>query len=501
MNFQKRYNEIWFLVGSQHLYGKETLEKVQIQAKEICHYIDSKCHVKLVFKPVLTSSDDITRTIKEANYSEVCAGIVVWMHTFSPAKMWIQGLKRLQKPLLHFHTQYNAEIPWNRIDMNFMNLNQSAHGGREFGFIFTRLELNRKIIVGHWKKPGICERICNWMDLVVAWECFQKMKIARIGDNMREVAVTEGDKVSAQVKFGFTVNGYGPDDVEEHIKNVSDLSISDLVEEYYDSYIIEDDLKQGGRKNQSLYHAAQIELGLKSFLESGGFEAFTDTFENLGEIRQLPGIAVQRLMESGYGFGGEGDWKTAALVRFMKILGENRSGGASFMEDYTYNYGGEKSCVLGAHMLEVCPSISSEVPQCIIRPLGIGGKEDPVRLVFNGNSGSCVNVSLIDLGHRFRLIVNAIECLEVEDVLSNLPVARAYWEPKPNFQSATEAWILAGGAHHTCLSQNVSIDELRDFAELADIECLVIDNSLDINQFRQDMKINDVYYHLNSKHY
>ncbi|MCB0450898.1 MAG: L-arabinose isomerase, partial [Confluentibacter sp.] len=377
--------EIWFVTGSQHLYGEETLRQVASNSQQIVKGLNASSHipVSIVFKPTVKTPDEITNVCQEANAEKNCIGIITWMHTFSPAKMWIRGLSILNKPICHLHTQFNAEIPWATIDMDFMNLNQSAHGDREFGFIMSRMRIKRKIVVGHWESENVHKKIGNWSRVVLGWDELQNLKVARIGDNMREVAVTEGDKVEAQIRFGFSVNGYDSSDIIKHLDKVTDKELNDLLAVYETSYRLTPSLLKGGAQRQSLVDAAKIELGLRAFLEEGGFKAFTDTFENLGNLKQLPGIATQRLMADGYGFGGEGDWKTAAMVRALKVMNYGLEGGTSFMEDYTYHFTPEKSFVLGSHMLEICPSISDGKPSCEVHPLGIGGKEDPARLVFN----------------------------------------------------------------------------------------------------------------------
>ncbi|MEM6318928.1 MAG: L-arabinose isomerase [Bacteroidota bacterium] len=493
-----RQLEIWFLTGSQHLYGEATLKQVTKHSKKIAKALDRTeiIPIKIKYKALLTTPDEILRCCKAANKSDRCIGLIMWMHTFSPSKMWINGLKILTKPLLHLHTQFNAEIPWSTINMDFMNLNQSAHGGREFGFITTRMKLNRKVVVGHWKDTKVAEKIAIWARVAAAWQATQTMNIARLGDNMRQVAVTEGNKVSAQMQFGYSVNGYGMGDLVEYIDAVSEQQIDQTVEAYLTDYKVVKSLRKKGKQHSALREAARIEVGLQSFLEVGGFTAFTDTFENLTGLRQLPGIAVQRLMAKGYGFGAEGDWKTAALVRTMKVMATGLDGGNSFMEDYTYHFNPQRMAVLGAHMLEICPSIAQAKPTCEIHPLGIGGKADPVRLVFNAAAGSALNASMIDLGNRFRLLVNKVEAVDITEKLSKLPVARALWTPHPDLKTGAAAWILAGGAHHTCYSQNLSVEYLEDFAEMAGIELVVIDEHTRIREFKQQLRNNEVYYYL-----
>ncbi len=490
--------EVWFITGSQHLYGEETLKQVAANSAEIVKGLNgsSLVPIKLVHKDTVKTPDEITQVMLEANNTKNCIGIITWMHTFSPAKMWINGLSLLKKPICHFHTQFNAEIPWDKIDMDFMNLNQSAHGDREFGFIMSRMRKKRKVIVGHWKNETTQRKVGNWLRVALGWDELQHLKVARIGDNMRQVAVTEGDKVAAQIKFGVAVNGYDSSDVVRHIDAVSDSDLDNLLKEYENEYNLTDSLKEGGDKRQSLIDAARIELGLRAFLKEGGFKAFTDTFENLGKLKQLPGLAVQRLMADGYGFGAEGDWKTAALLRAMKVMTQGLEGGTSFMEDYTNHFTADRDYVLGSHMLEICPTIAEGKPSCEVHPLGIGGKEDPVRLVFNSPKGPALNASLVDMGNRFRLIVNEVEAVEPEADLPNLPVARVLWDPKPNMDTAVTSWILAGGAHHTVYTQALTTEFLEDFADIAGIELLVIDDKTTVREFKDKINANEAYYHM-----
>ncbi|PWJ35027.1 L-arabinose isomerase [Sediminitomix flava] len=498
----KRTYEIWFATGSQHLYGEETLKQVADHSSQIVNYLDASenLSVKLVYKPILTTPDQIYQLCLEANNTEDCVGIVTWMHTFSPAKMWINGLRALQKPMLHLHTQFNRDIPWGDIDMDFMNLNQSAHGDREFGFINTRLRLNRKVVVGHWKDEQVIKQIDTWARVATAKADLQGGKFARIGDNMRYVAVTEGDKVSSEIKFGFSVNGFGIEDLTAHVDAVSDANVLALVEQYESEYNLAPNLMADGEMRASLLDAARIELGLRSFLEEGEFLGFTDTFENLGTLKQLPGLAVQRLMADGYGFGGEGDWKTAALLRASKVMAKGLKGGTSFMEDYTYHFNPENPAVLGAHMLEICPSIADAKPKCEVHPLGIGGKEDPVRLVFNSPAGAGLNASLITMGDRFRLLVNTVNAVEPEADLPNLPVARVLWNPLPDMNTALKAWILAGGAHHTVYSQALTAEFMEDFADMFDIELVTIDEHTRMQSFKESLRVNDLYYQLRKEY-
>lgn len=490
--------EIWFVTGSQHLYGEETLNEVASDSKAIVSGLNDSKHlpVKIVWKDTVKTADEITDICQEANANKNCIGIVTWMHTFSPAKMWIKGLSLLKKPICHLHTQFNAEIPWGKIDMDYMNLHQSAHGDREFGFMMSRMRKKRKVIVGHWQTDRVQHKLGIWSRVVLGWDELQHLKVARIGDNMRNVAVTEGDKVAAEMKFGMAVNGYDSSDVVAHIDKISEEQVNDLLKIYEADYNLTAELKEGGKKRSSLEDAAKIELGLRSFLEEGGFKAFTDTFENLGELKQLPGIAVQRLMADGYGFGAEGDWKTAALLRAMKVMAVGLKEGTSFMEDYTYHFTPQKSYVLGSHMLEICPSIAEAKPTCEVHPLGIGGKEDPVRLVFNAPKGEALNASLIDMGNRFRLIVNEVEAVAPEADLPHLPVARVLWDAKPNLEVAATSWILAGGAHHTVYTQALSTEFLEDFADIAGIELLVIDDKTGIREFKDKINANEAYFHL-----
>ncbi|GAB3325677.1 L-arabinose isomerase [Larkinella ripae] len=488
--------EAWFITGSQHLYGDETLRQVAEHSRTLVDYLNQSARipVKVVFKTVLTGPDEIYRLCQEANSSPNCIGLMTWMHTFSPAKMWINGLKILHKPLLHLHTQFNQDIPWESIDMDFMNLNQSAHGDREFGFITARLRLDRKVVVGHWKDPEVHERLSVWTRVAAAWHDLQGARFARFGDNMREVAVTEGDKVEAQIKFGYSVHGYGVGDLVAYINQVSDQEISALVDEYEQRYQIVAALQKTGLRHAALRDAAKIELGLRSFLTDHRIKGFTDTFEDLHGLSQLPGIAAQRLMADGYSFGGEGDWKTAALGRAIKVMGAGLPGGSSFMEDYTYHLSPNAHRVLGAHMLEIDESIADGKPSCEIHPLSIGGKADPVRLVFNVAPGAALNASVVDMGNRFRLLVNEVDVVPTEQPLPKLPVARVLWNAKPNLKTAAAAWILAGGAHHTVFSKAITPEYLEDFAEIAGIEYVLINEETRIPSFKQELRWNEVFY-------
>jgi L-arabinose isomerase len=488
--------EAWLVTGSQHLYGAEILKKVAAHSLEIVSGLNAGRHiaVHIVCKPTVTSSEAITQLFQDANASPDCIGIIAWMHTFSPAKMWIGGLKILQKPLLHLHTQFNRDIPWDAIDMDYMNLNQSAHGDREFGFMVSRMRLQRKVVTGHWEDEGLQQSMDTWCRAACGWHDWQGAQFVRFGDNMRQVAVTEGDKVEAQLQLGFGVNTHGVGDLAAAIREIPEESIDNLLTEYEKAYTLADSLAKGKPARQSLREAARIEAGLRAFLEKGKFKGFTDTFEDLHGLNQLPGIAVQRLMAEGYGFAAEGDWKTASLVRAMKVMAAGMQGGNSFMEDYTYHFEPDNQMVLGSHMLEICPSIALEKPTCEIHPLGIGGKADPVRLVFTAAPGSAINVSLVDMGERFRLIVNEVETIVPLHPLPKLPVARALWIPQPDMVTGCTAWIYAGGAHHTCFSQNLTVAHMRDFAEMAGLECIVIDANTRIAELKNELRWNDVFY-------
>jgi L-arabinose isomerase len=485
--------EVWFVTGSQHLYGPETLKQVADDSSSIAASFDRspEIPVKVIFKPVLTTPESITELCTEANVSKNCIGMITWMHTFSPAKMWIRGLSILQKPFLHLHTQINRDIPWGSIDMNFMNLNQAAHGDREFGFIGTRMRLNRKVVVGHFEDPETVSKIAVWVRAALAYNDSINMKVARFGDNMRDVAVTEGNKVSAQIQMGYSVYGYGIGDLVKYVNAADDASINRLLEEYGSEY----KLTREVAASDTLRESARIEAGMEAFLTDGNFKAFTTTFEDLHGLKQLPGLAVQRLMAKGYGFGAEGDWKTAALVRSMKVMAQGLKGGTSFMEDYTYHMDPSGMKVLGAHMLEVCPSIALGKPAVEVHQLSIGGKEDPARLVFKTAPGIALNASLIDLGNRFRLIVNTVEVSECPD-MPNLPVASVLWKPLPDLKRAAEAWILAGGAHHTGFSTSISPEYLEDFAGMTGVEYLLIDENCDLPAFRKELRWNEIFYHI-----
>jgi L-arabinose isomerase len=485
--------EFWFVTGSQHLYGPETLAQVAEDSKKIVEGLDSDpiMSYRIIYKPTVKTPEEIYKLCIEANADENCAGIITWMHTFSPSKMWIGGLSELRKPILHLHTQFNRDIPWNEIDMDFMNLNQSAHGDREHGFIGARMGISRKVVVGYWESPKVRGKIASWMRTAAAFISGRQLKVVRFGDNMRQVAVTEGDKVEAQIKFGWAVNTHGVGDLVKKVNEVSEEQIDKKIDEYKVKYEFAEDVKTG-EKYQAIKEQVRIELGMRAILEEGGFSAFTTTFEDLWGLKQLPGMAVQTLMESGYGFGGEGDWKTSAMVHIMKVMAGGE--GTSFMEDYTYHMEPGNELVLGAHMLEVCPTIASTKPTVEVHALGIGGKEDPARLVFDGADGSAVCVTLIDMGNRFRLIINEVDAVKPIKQMPKLPVARIMWKPLPSLEESAEAWIYAGGAHHTIFSFKVTSEQLIDWAEMAGIEYVLINKDTDVLKLRNELKWNDIYW-------
>ncbi len=490
--------EIWFVTGSQHLYGPGPLKQVAANSQQVVDGLNGskRMALPLVFKSLVTRPEEIRQVCQQAGSETNCAGLILWMHTFSPSKMWIGGLKALRKPFLHLHTQFNRDLPWGEIDMDFMNLNQAAHGDREAGFIHTRLRLNRKVVVGHWSDPEVQDRIGAWMRVARAWHDWQGAEFARFADNMRYVAVTEGDKVSAEACLGYSVNHHAVGDLVQHVNAASDAAVTKLCAEYEERYAVAAPLRKGGARHDSLRDGARIELGLRSFLEDGNFKGFTTNFQDLHGLKQLPGLAVQRLMADGYGFAGEGDWKTAALVRAMKVIAADLKGGTSFMEDYTYHLAPKGHQVLGSHMLEVCESIAAGKPKLEIHPLGIGGKEDPVRLVFDAPPGDAINVSIVDLGNRFRMIVNEVNVVKPQKPLPKLPVARAIWECLPDFKTALAAWIYAGGAHHTGFSYSVNTEHMEDLADIAGIELAVIDAATTIRTFKQELRQNEIAYHL-----
>lgn len=490
--------EVWFLTGSQHLYGPDTLAQVAEQSRAIADQLAASTDVpvRVVWKPVLTDADAIRRIALEANADDTVIGLIAWMHTFSPAKMWIAGLDALRKPLLHFHTQANVELPWGEIDFDFMNLNQAAHGDREFGYIQSRLGVARTTVVGHVSNPEVTARIGTWMRAAAGWAATRSLKLARFGDNMRFVAVTEGDKTEAELRFGVQVNTWGVNDLAAAVADAADADVDALVAEYEELYDVAPELRRGGDRHASLRDGAAIELGLRSFLEAGDFGAFTTSFEDLGALKQLPGLAVQRLMADGYGFGAEGDWKTAILVRAANVMGAGLPGGASLMEDYTYDLTPGDERILGAHMLEVSPALSSARATLEVHPLGIGGKDDPVRLVFTADPGPAVVVALSDMRDRFRLVANVVEVVEPTAPLPHLPVGRAVWKPAPDFTTSATAWLEAGAAHHTVMSTAVGLQAFEDFARMAETELLIIDEQTTLRGFSEALRWNAAYYRL-----
>ncbi len=489
--------EIWFLTGTQNLYGPETLEQVAQQSQKVVEQLKAGfgASANIVWKPILKTSDEIRRIMLDASADDACIGVIAWMHTFSPAKMWISGLDALQKPLLHLHTQAGQSLPWATIDMDFMNLNQAAHGDREFGHMVTRMGTARKVVVGHPTEKHVQDRITAWAFACIGWNTSQNLKLARFGDNMRYVAVTDGDKVSAQMKFGMSIENLGVNTLVAAVDQVSDAAAEELCKIYEAEYDVAPELRAGAARHESLVYGAKIEIALRGILEAGGYGAFTSNFEDLGDLRQLPGLAVQRLMADGYGFGGEGDWKTSALGAILKSMTPD-GGGTSFMEDYTYHFGPGTPKVLGAHMLEVCPTISGQKPKIEIHPLGIGGKEDPVRMVFTAKPAPGRVVCLADMGDRFRLISNEITIVEPTEDLPKLPVARAVWEPAPSLAESAEAWILAGGSHHTVLTNSVSLETIEDFARIAKAELVIIDEDTNLRSFRKELQWSASYYRL-----
>ena len=491
--------EVWFLTGSQNLYGEETIRQVAAHSERIAAGLNESASipVRVVFKPVVMSAQGIAAACLAATSADSCVGVIAWMHTFSPATMWIGGLQALRKPLLHLHTQFNRDLPWGEIDVDFMNLNQAAHGDREFAHIETRLGLARKTVAGHWQDPAVAERIGSWARAACGWHEAQHLRVARFGDNMRQVAVTEGDKVEAQIRLGVSVNGFSVSDLADAVRAVPMAQVDELLEQYEAAYdLVPTLLRASGSNREALREAARIETALRAFLVDGGFGAFTDTFENLDGLRQLPGIAAQRLMADGYGFGAEGDWKTAVMVRLAKVMGRGLPGGTSFMEDYTYHLDPAGPLVLGAHMLEVCPTIADSKPACEIHPLSIGGRSDPVRLVFDAAPGPGIVAALMDMGDRFRILVNEIDLVSPPAPMPRLPVGRAVWKPRPDFNTATEAWLMAGGSHHTVLSRALGAEVIADFADIAGIELVVIGAGTSVADFKKELRWNAAYYHM-----
>ncbi|MCZ2803551.1 L-arabinose isomerase [Modestobacter sp. VKM Ac-2983] len=494
-------SEIWFLTGSQGLYGEETLQQVAEQSQQVAAMLDGAdaVPVRVVWKPVLTDAGAIRRMMGEANEDPNCLGVITWMHTFSPAKMWISGLDALRKPLLHLHTQADAALPWATIDMDFMNLNQAAHGDREYGFMLTRLRTPRTTVSGYAGNSRVQARVGSWARAAAGAAAARGLKLARFGDNMRNVAVTEGDKVEAEIRFGMSVNTWGVNDLVAVVERVPESAVDAVVAEYGDLYEMDADLRPGGDRHHSVRYQARIEVALRSFLEDGGFGAFTTNFEDLGGLRQLPGLAVQRLMADGYGFGGEGDWKTSALLRVLKVAAQGLPGGTSFMEDYTYDLASETPKILGAHMLEVCPTIAGDKPRLEVHPLGIGGREDPARLVFTAAPAAGITLGWCDLGDRFRWVANEIDVVDPSEPLPNLPVARAVWEPRPDFETATEGWLTAGGPHHTVLSTQLGAEELTDLAEVFDTELVLIDADTTRRSLAKELRWSAAYHRLNQR--
>ena len=484
--------EIWFLTGTQNLYGDDVLKQVAEQSSEVSGLLAKNLDapVEIIWKPILKTAEEIRQTMQDASSNNSCIGVIVWMHTFSPAKMWISGLHALTKPLLHLHTQANSQLPWATIDMDFMNLNQAAHGDREHGHIQARMNNGRKIVVGHAADAKVQKRVSNWSRAAIGWHTSQNLKLARFGDNMRYVAVTDGDKTGAQIKLGFSVEAFGVNSLVDAVSRVTEKEIDALIPEYLDKYDVVPELKPGGARHESLRYAASQEIALRKFMADGGFGAFTTNFEDLGGLKQLPGLAVQRLMADGYGFGGEGDWKTSAFLRIVKSMAVGAKGGASFMEDYTYHFGPGEPKVLGAHMLEVCPTIASAKPKLEIHPLGIGDREDPCRLVFDATPGKGFVTCLTDMGDHYRIVVNDIEVVTPDAPLPNLPVARAVWKPLPSLEVSAESWIYAGGSHHTVMSTALDVEVIQDFAEIAGVELLEINAKTDAHAFRHNVRWN-----------
>jgi len=490
--------EVWFVTGSQELYGEQTLRQVAEQSRAIAATLAGAdaVPVRISWQPVVTRPEDIRRTMLAASQDDTVIGVIAWMHTFSPAKMWIGGLNALSKPLLHLHTQANVRLPWSEIDMDFMNLNQAAHGDREFGYIQTRLATRRKTVVGHVSDPSVVDEVATWTRAAAGWAATRALKLARFGDNMRFVAVTEGDKTEAEAVFGVQVNTWGVNDLVKAVDEATDAEIGELVEEYEDSYDVVPELRSGGERHSSLRDGAAIEIGLRSFLGAGGFGAFTTNFEDLGGLKQLPGLAVQRLMADGYGFGAEGDWKTAVLVRAAKVMGAGLPGGASLMEDYTYDLTPGAEVILGAHMLEVCPSLTASRPRLEIHPLAIGARQDPVRLVFTADPGPGIVAALSDMRDRFRLVANVVELVAPAEPLPKLPVGRAVWRPAPDFRTSATSWLQAGAAHHTVMSTAIGAEAFRDYARMAGVELLIIDESTTVRAFEDELRWNAAYYRL-----
>jgi L-arabinose isomerase len=497
MNFKDI--EVWFLTGAQMLYGEDAIAQVDAHSNEIVKGLNEsgKLPVKVIYKGTIKSSSEVATTLSAANDDKKCIGVITWMHTFSPAKMWIHGLKNYKKPLLHLHTQFNKEIPWKEIDMDFMNLNQSAHGDREFGHIVSRMRKNCKVVVGHWSDTGVQSKISVWMRVSAAWADSQDLRLIRFGDNMNNVAVTDGDKVDAEIRLGYHVD-YAPiGDLVAYQDKVTEAQIDELVAVYEKEYIFADNCKKGAKDHKQVREAAREEIAIRNFLKDKGAKAFTTNFDALHGFDQLPGLASQRLMAEGYGFGAEGDWKTAALYRAFWVMTQGLPGGCSFLEDYTYHFDGEKSAILQSHMLEICPLITTEKPKLEVHPLGIGGKADPARLVFTAHKGTGVAATIVDMGNRFRMIVNNVDVIDIPEAMPNLPVASALWIPQPSLEVGAAAWILAGGTHHTAFSFDLTNEYMEDFADIAGIELVTIDKDTTITEFKKELRFNDVYYMLN----
>ena len=504
MNMETKKYQFWFCTGSQDLYGEECLAHVAEHTKEMVDVMNKSgvLPYEIVWKPTLITSELIRKTFNEANADKNCAGVITWMHTFSPAKMWIHGLQQLKKPLLHLHTQFNKEIPWDTMDMDFMNLNQSAHGDREFGHICTRMRIRRKVVVGYWKDEDTLHKIAVWMRVCAGWADSQDMLIIRFGDQMNNVAVTDGDKVEAEQRMGYHVDYCPVSELMEYHKDIKDADVDALVATYFKEYDHDASLEDKSTEAyQKVWNAAKAELALRAILKAKGAKGFTTNFDDLGDLEhngfdQIPGLASQRLMAEGYGFGAEGDWKSAALYRTVWVMNQGLPKGCSFLEDYTLNFDGKNSAILQAHMLEVCPLIAEHKPKLEVHPLGIGGKNDPARLVFTSKQGPGVAATIVDMGNRFRLIVNEVECVKSKE-LPKLPVASALWIPQPDFATGAAAWILAGGTHHTSFSYDLTTEYLEDYADIAGIEMVVIDKNTTIPQFKKELRLNEIYYMLN----
>lgn len=495
---KKKDYKFWFCTGSQDLYGDEVLQHVAAHSREIVDTLNSSgvLPYEVVWKPVLITNQLIRETFNKANLDECCAGVITWMHTFSPAKSWILGLQEFRKPLLHLHTQYNEELPYDTIDMDFMNENQAAHGDREYGHIVSRMRIERKVVVGYWKDPVVQGKIASWMRTAVGAIESSHIRVMRVADNMRNVAVTEGDKVEAQIKFGWEVDAYPVNEIIKSVEAVSDSDVNALLDEYESRYEFETEGRDPAEFRRHVAVQARIELGFERFLEEKDYQAIVTHFGDLGALKQLPGLAIQRLMEKGYGFGAEGDWKVAAMVRLMKLMTEGmpEAKGTSMMEDYTYNLVRGKEGILEAHMLEICPSIADGPIRVRVNPLSMGNREDPARLVFTAKEGPGIAVSMVDLGNRFRLIINDVECRKTERPMPKLPVATAYWTPKPDLYTGAEAWILAGGAHHTAFTYDLTAEQMGDWAELMGIEAVFINKNTSIPEFKRDLKLGEIFY-------